>query len=276
MQAPVNKIIPLSVVDGIGNRTAIFLQKCNIACAYCHNPETQQICNGCGLCVKECPMGALSLKDVVEWDSEKCVQCDYCIQICPNYASPKIKYMTAEEVLEQVKKNIPFIRGITVSGGECMLYPKFLCLLFEGAHNLGLSCYIDSNGTIDFSEQKELLALTDKVMLDMKAWDMDVYQKLTGGTNEVVKKNLKYLAERNKLEEVRIVCQETMVDVERIICEVAKTVGEQKNSFTLKLIRFRNQGVKGELREANTPTLEQMNHWKKIASQQGFLNITIV
>jgi pyruvate formate lyase activating enzyme len=221
-------------------------------------------------------MGALSLKDVVEWDSEKCVQCDHCIQICPNYASPKIKYMTAEEVLEQVKKNIPFIRGITVSGGECMLYPKFLCLLFEGAHNLGLSCYIDSNGTIDFSEQKELLALTDKVMLDVKAWDADVYQKLTGGTNELVKKNLIYLAERNKLEEVRIVCQETMVDVERIICEVAKTVGEQKNSFTLKLIRFRNQGVKGELREANTPTLEQMNHWKKIASQQGFLNITIV
>ena len=41
MKAPVNKIIPVSVVDGPGNRTAVFLQGCNISCAYCHNPETQ-------------------------------------------------------------------------------------------------------------------------------------------------------------------------------------------------------------------------------------------
>jgi pyruvate formate lyase activating enzyme len=276
MYAPVNKMIPLSVVDGIGNRTAIFLQKCNIACAYCHNPETQQICNSCGICVKECPKGALSLKGVVKWDSEKCVQCDHCIQVCPNNSSPKIQYVTPEEVIEQVKKNIPFIRGITVSGGECMLYPRFLCSLFDGVRKLGLSCYIDSNGTIDFSEHKELLELTDKVMLDVKAWDLDVYRKLTGGTNEIVKKNLKYLAERNKLEEVRIVCQETMVDVERVICETAKTVSENKNTFTLKLIRFRNHGVKGVLKEADSPAMKQMLHWEKIAKQQGFLNITIV
>ena len=30
MKAPVNKIIPVSVVDGPGNRTAVFLQGCNI------------------------------------------------------------------------------------------------------------------------------------------------------------------------------------------------------------------------------------------------------
>ena len=47
-EAVINKIIPLSVVDGPGCRTSVFVQGCNIACAYCHNPETQQLCSGCG------------------------------------------------------------------------------------------------------------------------------------------------------------------------------------------------------------------------------------
>ena len=36
-EAPINKIIPLSVVDGPGCRTSVFVQGCNIACAYCHS-----------------------------------------------------------------------------------------------------------------------------------------------------------------------------------------------------------------------------------------------
>ena len=47
LTAPVNKIIPLSTVDGPGARSAVFLQACNIACLYCHNPETQRLCIHC-------------------------------------------------------------------------------------------------------------------------------------------------------------------------------------------------------------------------------------
>ena len=36
----INKIIPISTVDGIGARVSIFTQGCNINCLYCHNPET--------------------------------------------------------------------------------------------------------------------------------------------------------------------------------------------------------------------------------------------
>ena len=69
--APVNRIIPMSVVDGPGSRTAVFLQGCNIACAYCHNPETQKLCCGCGLCVAECPAGALSMTEKgIRWEEE--------------------------------------------------------------------------------------------------------------------------------------------------------------------------------------------------------------
>ena len=46
--APVNRIIPFSTVDGPGSRTSIFVLGCNIACAYCHKPETQGRCVHCG------------------------------------------------------------------------------------------------------------------------------------------------------------------------------------------------------------------------------------
>ena len=101
---------------------------------------------------------------------KKCVSCDRCIAVCPNYASPKIREMSAEEVFEEVSGNLPFIRGITVSGGECCLYPEFLKELFGLCKEAGLSCLIDSNGMVDFSLYPELLELSDGVMLDTGTW----------------------------------------------------------------------------------------------------------
>ena len=83
--AIVNKIIHSSVVDGPGNRAAVFLQKCNFKCSYCHNPETIGQCVQCGACVEKCPAKALSLKDgKIVWDEDKCCECDTCIHVCPH------------------------------------------------------------------------------------------------------------------------------------------------------------------------------------------------
>lgn len=301
VKVPVNKIIPLSVVDGPGNRTSIFLQKCNIACAYCHNPETQRMCIGCGICVEQCPVQALTwnqaadensnLNEVVNesdrnkpddkalrilWNPVECVQCDTCIRVCPNFASPKIRYMDALEVFGEVKKNIPFIRGITVSGGECTLYPEFLMELFTYMKTENLTCYIDSNGCVDLAKYPELMELCDKVMLDVKAWDNERFHALTGGSNVIVKRNLVFLAKRHQLEEVRIVCLEPEVDVDAAIEGIAETVREYLEEFTLKLIAFRNHGVRTELSGRKTPSIEQMEKWREIARENGFSNISIV
>ena len=159
MKAVVNRIIPFSSVDGPGNRTAIFLQGCNINCKYCHNPETRKMCVQCGTCVKNCPAGALSMgtDGKVKFDPAKCVQCDTCIHVCPHDSSPRTCEMTPEEVYARVKKQIPFIRGISVSGGECMLWPEFLTELFRLAKQDGLGTLIDSNGMIPFEDYPELM-----------------------------------------------------------------------------------------------------------------------
>lgn len=289
MRAPVNKMIPLSVVDGPGCRTAVFVQGCNIACAYCHNPETQRLCSGCGLCIGQCPSSALSLSGKsVLWNEAVCIQCDHCIRICPHHSSPKVRWLEASEVWAQIEKNMPFIQGITVSGGECSLYPEFLTELFTLAGKAGLSCFLDSNGCVDFSVFPGLMAVTDNVMLDVKAWDFQVFHRLTGGDNSVVKKNLKYLAQMGKLYEVRLVCldEETApgtgpserreVDMEEVIAGVADEVRPYLEKFRLKLIAFRNFGVRGRLETRKSPPPEQMERLKELAVTCGFKNIQIV
>ncbi len=288
MRTPINKMIPLSVVDGPGCRTAVFVQGCNIACAYCHNPETQRLCNGCGVCVSQCPAGALSLsgKNVI-WDEAACTQCDHCIRVCPNYSSPKVRWMEAAEVWTEIERNMPFIQGITVSGGECGLYPEFLTELFTLAGNAGLTCYLDSNGCVDFTQYPGLMAVTDKVMLDVKAWNFQVFHRLTGGDNSIVKKNLKYLAQTGKLYEVRLVCLEEAsscsgppedkeVDMEEVIAGVAKEVRPYLEEFRLKLIAFRNFGVRGRMETRKSPLPEQMEKLKELAAACGFKEIQII
>ncbi len=275
MRVPINKIIEFSLVDGPGLRTSVFVQKCNISCLYCHNPETQNICTNCAFCVKDCPKGALSvIDDKVKWDEKKCIDCANCIKICPNHASPKIKLMTSAEVFSEIKKNIPFIRGVTVSGGECMLYPSFLEELFTLCKENNLSCLIDSNGTIDFSLFPNLLNLTDGVMLDVKGWDSKIFKALTGSTNEIVKKNLLYLYNLNKIEELRIVYHKSYVDALDIIKGIKETIGDVSN-IKLKLIKFRVNGVKGVMAKLNSPTDEEMEELKAYAKDLGFNNIEI-
>ncbi len=45
----VHKIIKSSIVDGPGNRLAIFMQGCNFDCWYCHNPETIKLKENCSV-----------------------------------------------------------------------------------------------------------------------------------------------------------------------------------------------------------------------------------
>lgn len=273
MTAPINKILPLSVVDGPGNRVSIFFQKCNIACAYCHNPETQKMCINCGKCVAKCKAGALTIvDDKVLWTKELCVDCDLCIQSCENFASPKVQQLTPKEVFETIKKSMPFIRGITASGGECMLYPSFLQELFTLCKNVGLTCLIDSNGTIDLTENKDLVELCDGIMLDVKEWDLDRFFKLTGASNKYLEKNIRYLDSKNKIEELRIVCIEDLIDTQDILYHIANTV-ENPQNIKIKLIAFRNNGVKGELTSQASPSSEYMGNLKKYAMEQGFLNV---
>lgn len=232
--ALVRKIIAQSTVDGPGNRTAIFLQGCNIRCAYCHNPETQ----------------AMQDAEATE--------------------------MSVAEVMTEVRKGIPFIRGITVSGGECMLQAEFLTELFNAVKALAkevhhpLTCLIDSNGTLPFARYPQLMEVCDGVMLDVKAWDSETYHLLTQARNdEVVKENLVWLLQHHLLTEVRIVCLPGKVDVEQILRNIAKTSDSIGEKAPVRLLRFRPHGVIGEFAGHPMPSDEQMAEYADLAASLG-------
>ena len=278
-KTPVNRIIRFSSVDGPGNRTAVFLQGCNFDCRYCHNPETRKLCVSCGECVDKCPKGALTLCDgKVIFDPSRCVACDTCIKTCKHDSSPRIRYMTPEEVMGEVRKQMPYIRGITVSGGECSLYPQFCRGLFMLAKDEGLTCFLDSNGSYDFSKDPELMAVTDSVMLDIKAFSPEDHLNTTGAGNETVLANAKYLAETGKLFEVRTVVAPDLFDVTATIrCagEMLLPYLQKGAKIRYKLITYRPMGVREKYRNMRIPTEEEMMGLKTLLTDMGWDDVVI-
>ncbi len=248
-KAPVNKIIPFSNVDGPGNRTSLFFQGCPFNCMFCHNPETIHLCSHCGQCVARCPVHALSVSTDghVIWDRAACVQCDTCIRVCPHDASPRVEWMTVPDVLRFIQRTLPYIDGITTSGGECTQYMDFLLELFSQVQSLHKSCLIDSNGSFDFAADPRVLAVCDGVMLDVKAADPAFHQKLVAFPRDMVLKNLDYLLSAGKLYEVRtVIFPDRDTDNETTVRYVAKHIQDR---CIYKIIRYRPYGVREKYQE---------------------------
>lgn len=274
----VNKIIEFSSVDGLGNRFALFLQGCNLNCLYCHNPETITVCNHCNACIWDCPNDALNSVDrKVVYDKTRCDDCGDCEKLCPYGTTPKNQELSAEEVFELIKKVQDFIRGITVSGGECTLQIGFLHELFKLTKSHGLTNYIDTNGTNPLWFKKDFMELVDGVMLDVKAFDEEEHRVLTGAGNGVILRNLDYLIESGKLHEVRTVVADGVCDNELTIREVSQKLAEANSDATYKIITYRERGVRESgLEKLTPPSQEEMETLRQLALSLGVKKVIVV
>ena len=98
--------------------------------------------------------------------------------------------MSVPEVLEEIRASMPYISGITVSGGEATVQHQFAAELFKEMKKRpefsSLTTFIDSNGNASKVVWDLLAPYTDGVMLDLKALDDASHIALTGSSNATV------------------------------------------------------------------------------------------
>ncbi|MFW0764422.1 YjjW family glycine radical enzyme activase [Trabulsiella odontotermitis] len=248
--ALVSKIIPFSCVDGPGSRLALFLQGCNLRCRNCHNPWTIGRCDHCGECVVHCPHEALTLQaGRVVWQESRCQQCDTCLQCCPQQATPMAQTLDEETVINHIAAAEPFIEGITISGGEATTQLPFVAALFRRVKQTPalrhLTCLIDSNGELGLSGWEKLHPVCDGVMVDLKAWGDEHHRWLTGRDNARIKASIRWLAQHQRLSELRLLVipehSDYLTSIEPLSAFIA-ALGD----VPVRLNAFHAHGVYGE------------------------------
>jgi pyruvate formate lyase activating enzyme len=253
--AIVSQILPFSCVDGPGSRLVIFLQGCNYSCKNCHNPHTITSCDHCGECIQSCPQKALSLdetsgKPQIIWDSELCSQCDSCLSACSKQSSPKTHQYNVEQLLEKIRIHLPFINGVTLSGGEASLQLSFVIELFAAIKACEqlchLSCMLDTNGSLSLTGWSKILPYLDGAMVDLKAWQQDTHRYITGRDNHRVFQSLALLAQHKKLYEVRLLHIPGISDFDHEIDALSHYLNKLPDAVRIKLNAFQHHGVTGE------------------------------
>ncbi|OCG22513.1 YjjW family glycine radical enzyme activase [Gilliamella sp. App4-10] len=278
--AIVNKLLPFSCVDGPGNRFVIFLQGCNFKCLNCHNPYTISLCKECGNCVKSCPHKALSFTNhKVIWQTSVCQQCDTCINTCVHHSTPMTYKYSVDDLLITIRKYLPFLNGITLSGGEATMQLPFIEKLFSAIKQTNdlkhLTCFIDSNGYLAKTGWQKVENIMDGAMIDLKAWDNDVHKSLTGRDNLRVKETIKYLVKINKLYEVRFLIIPEHTDLQDNAENIAKFLIDLDPNIRIRINAFHNHGVHGIAKTWQSASKQQIELFAQQLKQSGFKQITL-
>ncbi|OCG28596.1 glycine radical enzyme activase [Gilliamella sp. wkB108] len=277
--AIVNKLLPFSCVDGPGNRLVIFLQGCNFRCLNCHNPYTISLCRNCGHCVEQCPHQALLFRNhQVIWQSSICEQCDTCINSCQYQSIPMTYQYSVDDILQTIRKYLPFLNGITFSGGEATLQLPFIQSLFDQIKQSDdlkhLTCFIDSNGYLSQKGWQKVENVMDGAMIDLKAWNSSVHKKLTGRDNQRVKETIQYLAKVNKLYEVRFLLIPQQTDLQNNAENIAKFLIALDPKIRIRINAFHNHGVHGVAKQWPAATQQQVEIFANELKQYGLQQIT--
>ncbi len=188
-----------SFVDGPGIRTTVFFKGCNLRCAWCHNPESQnkekQVllyknkCTNCGKCKEVCP-----------YNLEKCDFCGKCEIYCPNNAREICgSEMSADEVFSEIQKDKVFYDasggGVTFSGGECMLQADFLLEILKKCRENGIHTAVDTAGCVPWDSFVKIMPYTDMFLYDIKCATDELHKEFTGVSNKLILENLKKLCD---------------------------------------------------------------------------------
>lgn len=203
--------------DGPGIRMTVFVKGCPLRCSWCHSPETQRMgpellyqrarCRSCLTCVQACRAGAIAPAGAdggIQVDRALCRGCFRCTRACIFRALRAAgRQVLADEVLELARRDAEFYRqsggGVTISGGEPLLYPDFCRSIFQGLRELGIHTAIETCGQGDGDALERMAREIDLIYFDVKALDPQKHRRLTGVDNEQILVNLARLCAQEDL-----------------------------------------------------------------------------
>ena len=188
---------------------------------------------------------------------------------------------TADQVLEKALRFKPYWKkdgGITVSGGEPLLQIDFVLDLFKKAKAKGISTCIDTAGqpfTHEepfYSKWKELMSVTDTVMLDIKNIDPEEHKKLTGVDNANILEMAKEMSDMGIRIWIRHVLVPGITDNDEYLSQTRDFIRTLHNVERVEILpyhglgimKYKELGIDYPLKDIDSPTKERVLNARKI------------
>lgn len=149
---------------------------------------------------------------------------------------------TAQEIVQKAVRYREYFGiegGITLSGGEPLLQAEFAKEIFALCRKEGINTCLDTSGSVLNDSVKELLSLTDRVLLDIKYTTDEMYTEYTGCTMEKPLEFLSYLEEKKIPVTLRQVIIPTLNDDEDNITRLRNIARSHSCVDKVELLPFR-------------------------------------
>jgi pyruvate formate lyase activating enzyme len=199
--------MPVSFVDGPGNRFTIFLQGCNFDCFNCHNASL------------------IGASELATWQRVDDLVADI------RRAAPFLSGVTVTggEATLQLDGLIELFTAIRAD-------PSL-------RH---LTTFVDSNGTLSEDGWARLAPVMDGAMIDIKAIDEDTHRRITGHGNAEVLASVRTLHALGRLHEVRLLVIEGLTDSDTELQAYAAFLRSVDPALPLRLLAYRHDGVRAK------------------------------